>query len=148
MKYAEIYRLSSQYSPPKVTLRDALILDDYGDESGATLPIDHHSPDDVKREEFDFYGWIYPFVEPEDLLFYLYGMVIQYERDRELECIDSFMYSMDREIRGLQTKLTSAENQILKQALQLIWDIGGEDGADWFHCKQLQTLIGISVWQP
>ena len=97
MKYKDIYDLSMKFAPPKVDLRKARILDDYGDESCAKLLINHKKPDDVKREEFDYYGWVYPFLEPNDLLFYLFAIVIEFKKDNEIDCIDSFMYSMDRE---------------------------------------------------
>ena len=37
-------------------LRKAQILDDYGDDSFAKMSVNHNNPDDVKREEFDYYG--------------------------------------------------------------------------------------------
>ena len=55
------------------------------------------------------------------------------------------MYSMVREINELQEILTEDENQILIKALKLIWNIDGIDWTDWYHCKNLQKLIGISV---
>ena len=145
MKYEDIYNLSKKYSPPKVNLRQAQILDDYGDDTYAKLLVNHDSPDKVKREEFDYYGWVYPFMEPEDLLFYLYAMVIEYENNKELDSIDSFMYSMDREINKLQKSLTEGEKEMLIKAFKVIWDVGNDDWADWYQCKNLQKLIGISL---
>ena len=72
MNFEDIYNLSDKFAPPNVDLRKAQILDDYGDESYAQLIVNHKKPDDVNREEFDYYGWVYPFMEPEDLIFYLY----------------------------------------------------------------------------
>ncbi|PHS26416.1 MAG: hypothetical protein COA83_03425 [Methylophaga sp.] len=71
MKHDDIYNLSKRFSPPKVDLRKAQILDDYGDDSFAKMPVKHNSPDDVRREEFDYYGWVYPFVEAEDRTWYI-----------------------------------------------------------------------------
>jgi hypothetical protein len=56
--------LARKYAQPKVDLRQAQILDDYGDDSYAKMANNHDSPDKVKREEFDYYGWIYPFMNP------------------------------------------------------------------------------------
>ncbi|WP_428355849.1 hypothetical protein [Methyloprofundus sp.] len=145
MKYEDIYNLSMRFAPPKVDLRKAQIQDDYGDESFAKLTVDHKKPDDVKREEFDYYGWVYPFMEPEDLLFYLYAMVIEFSNDQEIDCIESFMYSMDREISVLQAILSGEEQQTLKNAFQQIWDISGHDYIVFAQCKNLQKLIGITV---
>lgn len=145
MEHKDIYNLSMKFAPPKIDLRRAQILDDYGDESYAKLLVDHKKPDDVKREEFDYYGWIYPFMEPEDLLFYLYSIVIEYSKDREIDCIDSFMYSMDRELSKLQGNLSVADKETLKKAFKQIWEIGGDDYADFAQCKNIQNLIGISV---
>ncbi len=145
MEHEDIYNLSNRFSPPKIDLRKAQVLDDYGDDTYAKKQVNHNKPDDVKREEFDYYGWVYPFMEPEDLLFYLYAMVREYKNNKDLDCIDSFMYSMDREINGLQSILTEDENQVLKHAFSLIWGVGGDDWADWFQCKNLQQLIGISI---
>lgn len=72
MKYENIYSLSKRFAPPEIDLRKAQILDYSGDESYADLNVIHKKPDDVKREVFDYYGWVYPFMEPEDLLF-LFG---------------------------------------------------------------------------
>jgi len=101
MKHQDIYNLSLKFSPPEIDLRQAQILDDYGDDSCAKLIIKHEKPDDVKREELDYYAWVYPFVKTEDLLFYLYANVIEYEKDLEVEFIDSFMYSVDMKISKL-----------------------------------------------
>ncbi len=72
-------------------------------------------------------------------------MVIEFENNKDLDSLDSFMYSMDREISGLQKLLTKDENKTLKKAFELIWDIGGDDWADFRQCENLQTLIGISI---
>lgn len=72
-------------------------------------------------------------------------MVREYQNNKDLDCIDSFMYSMDREINKLQLILSKDENLILRNAFQIIWDIGGDDWTDWEQCKNLQKLIRISV---
>ena len=143
MEHEDIYNLSKKFSPFKIDLRKVQILDDYGDESYAKLVVNHKKPDDVKREEFDYYGWVYPFVELEDLLFYLYPIVIEYSKDKETDCIDSFMYSMDRELATLLKKLNNDDKVALETAFKVIWNVGGDDYADFAQCKNLQELIGI-----
>ena len=146
MKYKDIYKLSDKFAPPKVNLREAQILDDYGDESYAKIIVNHKKPDDVKREELDYYGWVYPFMEPEDLIFYLYPLLIEYKEDRGIDCIDSFMYSMDREISNLLAKLREEEIEVLKIALKEIWKFGSKDNLnDWYQCENIQKFIGVNL---
>ncbi len=145
MKYKEVYDLSYKFSPPKIDLRKAEILDSYGDKSYAKLSINYNEPEDVKREEFDYYGWIYSFMEVEDLLFYFYVILIEYERDKHLDCIDSFIYTMDWIISDLQNSLKQQDLDALKLGFTRIWEIGGDDYADWRQCPNLQKFIGISA---
>ena len=144
MKYEEIYKLSYKFSPPKIDLRKAEILDSYGDESYAKLPINHNNPEDVTREEFNYYGGIYPFMEVEDLLFYFYTILIEYEKDKKLGCINDFMYTIDRRILTIQKSLEHQDLEALKLGFTRIWEIGGNDYADWGQCPNLQKFIGIS----
>ncbi len=118
MNHKDIYNLSMKFAPPKIDLRKAQILDDYGDDSYATLIVNHNKPSDVKREEFEYYGWVYPFVEPEDLLFYIYAILIEYKKNRELDCIDSFMYSMDTNLYKLLKILSNEDIKALKNAFK------------------------------
>jgi len=145
MKYKDIYDLSMKFAPPKIDLRKAQILDDYGDETCAKLLIHHKKPNDVKRKEFDYYGWVYPFMEPNDLLFYLFAIVIEFKKDNEIECIDSFMYSMDREVLELKSTLSKEEIKTLTNAFQIIHEQDINANIDWVQCKNLQKLIGISI---
>lgn len=146
MEYKEIYRLSERFSPPKIDLRKAKILDDYGDDRYAKLRIAHRKPDDVTREEFDYYGWVYPFMEPEDLIFYLYSMLTEYKKDNRIDCIDSFMYSIDRELNNVLPKLSKKEVEVLKVAFNEIWNIGSNDNLnDWYQCENIQKFIGVNL---
>ena len=145
MEYEDIYNLSNVFAPPKVNLRQGRILDDYGDETYAKLLVNHSKPDDVTLDEINYYGWVYPFLEAEDLIFYLYSLAIEYKKDKLLDCFDSFMYSMDKNVIALQGKLTKTQNETLKKAFELIWEIGGDEWADWRQCPNLQKLIGITV---
>jgi len=146
MEYKEIYKLSEKYSPPKVDLRKAKIRDDYGDDRYSKLNIHHKKPSDVTRVEFDYYGWVYSFMEPEDLLFYLYPMLVEYKKDRRIDCIDSFMYSMDREINNLLRKLSVADAEVLKTAFKEIWKFGSNDELnDWYQCENIQKFIGVNL---
>jgi len=140
-----VYALSRKYSPPRIDLRTAEIMDAYGDERYATRPINHRVPEDVSREDLDFYGWVYAFMSFEDLLFYLYPIALEYERDRCLDCIDPFLYSLDRCVPLESSKLPTQDQRGLLDGLQWIWDAAPLDYADWVQCPNLQAAIGKSV---
>ena len=144
MMHEAIYKLSSDYSPPKVDLRQAQIADDYGDESFSQHKIEHKKPCDVKREDFDHYTWVYSFVEPTDLIFYLYPILLEYERDNDIEAIAPFMYSMDSNIDKLRRTLNESQLAILKEALNKIWELGYyDDDNEWYQCKKIQEFLGV-----
>ena len=139
-----VYSLSKKYAPPGIDLRSAEIMDSYGDESNATRPIDHRVPEDVSREDLDFYGWVYAFMEFNDLLFYLYPIALEFERDKKLGCIDAFMYSLDR-FSGESSTLSAEDKAGLADGLRWIWNAAPRGYADWVQCPNLQALIGVSA---
>ena len=145
MEYQEIYNLSKSFGPPKTDLRQGQILDDYGDESFAKLKVNHQTPCDVKRKEIDYYGWVYPFLEPTDLIFYLYPLLVEFKKDQEIDCFDSYVYSMDRNIIGLLKLLTTEQKKVIKMSFKLIWDLSDEKSVDWFSCPNLQKLVGLAL---
>ena len=145
MKYEDVYKLSRKYSPPKIDLRDAEIMDSYGDESYAERAIEHRIPEDVSREDFDFYGWIYSFMNFEDLMFYLYPIASELEKDPDLDCIDSFMYSLDRILPIRMLSLGADDMSAIKLGLRWIWESGGSNNVDWRQCPNLLREIGLSV---
>ncbi len=144
-RYPQVYSLSRRHGPPKINLRDAEILDSCGDESYATRPINHQVPEDVSREDLDFYGWVYAFMEFRDLIFYLYPVALEYEKDIRIDCVDPFMYSLDRFISGEMSKLSEEDREALVSGLKWIWHSGELGYADWIQCPNLQKAINISV---
>ena len=120
MKYENVYKLSSRYSPPKISLRDARILDDYDDERNAKRAINHKIPDDVTHGDFEYYAWEFSFMEFEDLLFYFYSLALEYEKDKTIECIDSFMYSLDRILPSKKLSLTQEDINAIHEGLRWI----------------------------
>jgi hypothetical protein len=145
MTHESVYLMSRKYGPPKIDLRTAEIMDSYGDESCAKLPINHRVPEDVSKEDFDYYQWIFAFMGFEDLLFYLYPIALEYERDNSLNCIDSYMYSLDRFLPEASAKLPPKDQQALVDGLRWIWDAAPLGYADWVQCPNLQGAIGVSV---
>ena len=105
----------------------------------------HLKPEDVTREDFDYYGWVYPFMDFEDLLYYLYPIAVEFEKDPEMECIDSLLYSLDCVLPFRKSLLDEADAAAINAALLWIWESGGNDSADWSGCPNLQEEIGISV---
>lgn len=67
MNHKDTCNLSIKFAPPKIDLRKAQIPDNNGDDSYAQLLVNHKKPDDARRQEFDYYEWIYSFMEPGDL---------------------------------------------------------------------------------
>lgn len=145
MEYQDIYRLSLEFGPPKIDLSQAEVIDGHGEGRLSELKVDHQKPNDVKRNELNYYGWVYPFIKATDLIFYLYPLLVEFKNDKNMDCIDSFMYSLNREIGGLSKSLSSDELNLIKKALQIIWGLGGKDYVDWGSCRNLQKLIGITI---
>ena len=140
-----VYELAKKHGPPRIDLRMAEIMDSYGDESRATHAINHCIPDDVSRADLDFYGWVYPFLHFEDLLFYLYPIAVEFERTKSLDCIDSFLYSLDRFVPIESSKISRYDQQSLLDGLRWIWNSAPLGYADWVQCPNLQKAIGVSV---
>jgi len=147
-QYPQVYDLSKRYSPPKINLRDAEILDGCGDGSHATHSIDHRIPENVSRVDLDAYGWgVYSFMEFRDLLFYFYPVALEYARDNQIDCIDPFLYSLDRFIPEEMLKIPEEGRKALVAGLQWMWKAGQVSYADWLQCRNLQKVIGVSVSQ-
>lgn len=146
-RYPRVYAMSKRYGPPEINLRDAEILDSYGDESYATRPIEHTVPENVTREDLDFYGWVYAFMGFRDLLFYLHPIAFEYEKDVRMDCVDAFMYSLDRIIPDEMPKLVQEDREALLEGLNWMWNSGGggSDYSDWAQCPNLQKALGVSV---
>lgn len=144
-RYPRVYALSEKYGPPRIDLRRAEIIDSYGDDSYASRPIDHKVPEDVSREDLDFYGWVYAFMKFADLLFYLYPIALEYEKDLRIDCIDSFMYSLDQCLPDEMPKLPEDDREALIAGLNWIWTSGDSGYADWVQCPNLQKAIGVTA---
>ena len=144
-QHQSVYSLSKRYGPPNINLRDAEIEDSYGDETYATRPINHQVPEDVTKEDLDFYPQVYAFMEFRDLLFYLYPVALEYEKDKGLETIDSLFYSLERELPAQLESLSKDDQEAIIDALKWIWETHKLGYADWVQCIYLQKLIGISV---
>ncbi|MFO0962650.1 MAG: hypothetical protein U0625_07045 [Phycisphaerales bacterium] len=143
MKHPKVYSLSRKHGPPKVDLRQAEILNAWGDNRWAKLAVAHKLPEDVTREQIAFYGWVYSFMEPTDLLFYLYPIAREFDADNSLHCIDSFLYSLDRHAPDLMSQLVREDREALREGLRWIWNSGGSEFADWEACPNLRKVMGL-----
>lgn len=145
MYHQNVYELSKRYSPPKIDLLGADTLDGYGYERQGSYPICHIVPEDVTRQDFDHYPYVFAFMNFDDLLFYLYPVCLEYERDNGINCIDSFMYSLDRFVPEALQKLLKSDQDAVISGLNWIWNAAPFDNADWVQCPNLQAVIGVSV---
>ena len=141
MKHSQLYALSKRYSPPTVNLQQGKILDDHGIETYAKLTIDHEMPENVSRDELNYYPHVYAFLKAEDLLFYFYPIFIAFEIDRNLECIDSFMFSLDRNLPQLIRQITLEEQEILTDYLKTLLEIDGNEYIHWQTMENVLTLV-------
>ena len=143
MNHHAVYELSKKNGPPRIDLRRAEIMDSYGFEGRATRAINHRTPKDVSRDDMDFYGWIYAFLGFEDLLFYLYPIALELDKSKSLDCIDSFMYSLNRFVPEESSKLTKIDQQALIEGLRWMWDAVQLGYTDWEEYPNLRIAIGI-----
>lgn len=79
-------------------------------------------------------------------IYYLYQLLIEYKKDREIDCIDSFMYAMDREINNLLPGLNEEEFKVLKNAFKIMWTLDSSDNFnECYQCENTQKFIGVSL---
>ena len=140
-----LYGLSSKYGPPSIDLKNGRIMDDYGDTSCAKVSVKHKIPEDVSREELDYYHDVYAFLNPEDLIFYLYPMWHEFKNDPSLNCIDNFVYSLEAGIDYLLTEIDESDIKIVSRALFDLLLTGPSGDPDYYQCPKLQNLMKIRM---
>lgn len=148
MNHPHVYELSKKHGPPRIDLRTAWIMDCHGDDTFAGEPLRHRVPEDVSRQDLDRYQAVYAFMEFKDLLFYLYPVAAELERDNSLFCIESFLWSLDGYVPTESALLPAADQQAFLEGLKWVWGsapIGSPEFPDWYHCPHLQAAIGVSV---
>lgn len=148
MNHPLVYELSMKYGPPRIDLRKAWIMDSHGDDTFAGEPLHHRVPEDVSRQHLDRYQAVYAFMEFADLLFYLYPIAAELERDPSLFCIESFIWSLNGHVPTESASLPAEDQRAFLDGLKWLWDSappGSPDFPDWYHCPNLQAAIGVSV---
>lgn len=141
-----VLALSEKFGPPKINLRQAELLDGYGYNQGeyAERPIAHNMPWHVSREDLDYYWSVFSFMsdEPGSLLFYLYPVALEFERDRCLAALQSLLFSLDMTYPALLALLREPEDAAaFAEGLSWILDAGGPDGAPFWFCPNLIPLL-------
>lgn len=142
-RYPRVYSFSERHGPPRIDLRMAQIRDDYGDDQWATLAVSHRYPNDVSRKELDHYARVYSFMGFRDLLFYLYPVALEYERNPNGDFVHAFLYSLDDRFEEGIKSLSDQDCEALKAGLIWIWSYWASDYAPWWQCKRLSRFIGI-----
>ena len=139
MNYPAVYALSKRFAPPQIDLRQAQIMDDYGDESWAKLLVNHTLPEDVSHNELVYYPHVWGFMGFEDLLFYLYAIATHQSLDHGGEYLDHYLYSLDRFIHEKWSGISQPERAAIIEGLQ--WIKNGSPEADWEGCLNLHALL-------
>ena len=140
MIHEKVYQLSKRYGPPICDLRSAEIADEWGDDKYAKREIDHKVPEDVTREDFDYYTQIYIHMNLEDLFFYLYPIALEYEKDKDFDRIDSFIYALNCKLPKKVDILTDEDLDAIIEGFEWIYhlhDIKDEEWLNSFIGKEL-----------
>jgi len=143
MDHSRIKRFSAHYGPPKVDLRKARIRDCWGGEKGAQVHLSHKKPEDVTREHLKEYHDVFSFVEKEDLLFYLCPIIRNLIEGGSDIWLDNYLYNLDESFESLDESLDKEEKQILRSALETIYQNGGHEC--WGECPNLQEATGLKA---
>lgn len=142
MKYEKVYQLSKSYGPPEWDLQSAEIADEWGDNKYAQREINHNSPEDVSKEDFLYYTQIYVHMDLESLLFYLYPIALEYEKDSRLwDRVDSFIYALNCKAPEKFNELKDSEIEALSDGLLWIYEAHGEGDKDWLKGHTGKLII-------
>lgn len=130
MHHPRVYELSTRHGPPKTDLRIGDIMDDWGDDARATRPINHQVPEDVSREDLDFYQHGFPYMSFTDMLFYLYPVALENEKETGEYWVDSLLGCIDYRLPDEWGKLSEEDQSALKEGLQWIFETDTERKED------------------
>lgn len=143
--FEKAYKISLRFSPPRMTLRDGRIKDDYGLENCATRILNHQRPEDVVYEDFDYYTDTFSFISGYDILFYFYSVIHIFENDpeddRAEEQMDNLLYNLNTRIKVLKGLLGDNYSLFVEVMLEIYNRHSLK--IDWIACKGLQELLEI-----
>ena len=141
----EVYALSAKFGPPQVDLRQAELLDGYGESEYAQRHVSHGRPWDVSRADLDYYPRVFAFMTetPADLLFYLWPVAYHFAADPALEASESFLFNFDDRIGDLWPALTEPDRAAAVEGLRWIREADPYDSEFW-GCPHLTALLDPS----
>ncbi len=120
---AAVHELSKAFAPPKVNLRDGEIDDDNGDESRHPVPMSHVLPEDPTRDELERYFNGYAYMEPTDLVFYLFAWIQTLAEDEDVDGMpDFYFYNLGWNLPGLLKELDEGQLLALYCGLLALWE--------------------------
>ena len=128
---SELKLLSCRFSPPQVDFEEASMLDA---RTRWIRKSKHHlSIDDIALVELErFYDFCY--MQPGDLVFYLYSVFSAYMVDTTIDTSDCFLYSFDHLLPKILHMLDEKENELVRQAFQVMyecnWQAYGSDSTE------------------
>lgn len=145
MELANLYEFSKSFAPPKMNLRQACIMDCWGDDRSATMPTNHNLPEDVLIEELNFYpqGWFY--MDIGSLLFYAYS-VFKFHDDPASNSawgcgVDTYFSSLENKFDAL-VKQESID--ILFESIRIMWN-EKPYFFDLEDCPKFRKTLGIRI---
>ena len=140
MIHEKVYYLSKKFGPPNWDLQSAEIEDEWGDDTFAQRETNHNNPEDVTKEDFVYYTQIYIHMDLESLLFYLYPIAVEYEKDSNLwDRVDSFMYALNYRLPQKKDEFKKEDIEALKEGINWIYNAHNLHTEDWLqgHTGQL-----------
>lgn len=144
MNISVVHDLSTSFAPPRMNLRTAARLDSpYGDDNFTFRDINHREISDVTRADLDFYAWCFSYMDFPSLLFYLYPVASHYEADNALECVDPFLYSLERFVPNCSSSLLALQQSAIYSGVRWIRDSCKSNPADFSACPNLRSAIGL-----
>jgi hypothetical protein len=151
MEHQAVYDLSKAFGPPKTDVRQGKI-EDYGEQCRCSHIVNHQVPEDVTHEDLDYYPDHWAFMDFGDLLFYLYPVALECEKDYESDCTYWYLMNLDMQLkpggefnrRDQLEQLSPEHRQAFREGL--LWMFNAwEWNADWVNCKHLQAEIGVHL---
>lgn len=156
--------LSTRFSPPQVDLEEARRLDPLTREimmKKIRTSKRHQTIDDILLSELDrFYDFCY--MQPGDLIFYLYPFFSAFIDDPKIDSSDFYLYSFEHLFSEILNLLNEKEEILLQQAFQVMYErswfvhvSGSLDNSseslnveilsdlDFDACPQLLRFIGV-----
>lgn len=133
MIHEKVYNFSKRYGPPLWDLRHAEIADEWGDDKYAQREIDHKVPEDVTREDFDYYTHIYIHMNLEDLFFYFYPIALEYEKDKTFDRVDSFISALNYKLPEKIDILTNEDLEALIEGFEWVFNLHDIKDEEWLN---------------